>query len=332
MKSKFKRLGINLVFWSISYLILFRLFTKDYHNGKADIIYTILFHLPLIALVYFNVYLIPRYLLTRKYLIYFASVLVAIAVSMGFHFILFDRISNYLFPGFYFIAYYSVFAILQFLIAYWIVSTLLILSWNWFSLKNRQIKLEQENHIVKLNALKAQLNPHFLFNSLNNIYSLFPPNQKKERDYIMKLSDSLRYMLYETDNDLVLLSSEVEYLENYIELEKLRLQNPEKLIFERRGNLEGYLIAPLVLLPLVENCFKHRNSTNPEIDIFLEMQENNQLTFTTNNSRNDEVSIGGVGIKNLKSRLEMIYPNKYQFETKADQGSYSTRLFLDLSL
>ncbi len=321
----------NLGFWVISFIVLYKIFTKDYHNGAADVVYTILFHISLIVLVYSNMVFLEKWVLSKKYLPYFMVMLVVGALCLAMHYLIFDFLSDFIFPGFYFITYYTPGSIIQFLISYWIISSLLLLSRNWFELKDRQVKLEQENSKVMLGALKSQLNPHFLFNSLNNIYSLASPENPVVRNYLMKLADSLRYMLYETNEDFVPLQNEVDYLQDYIDLEKLRLSHPDKVIFSIEGNIKGHLIAPLILLPLVENSFKHVNKMNPEIELKLKIQTG-ELLFETNNQMGEPVEKGGVGLINLQKRLDLIYQHKYELDFFKEGAYYKSKLRLDLTL
>lgn len=320
----------HIGFWALSFLILFKVFTKDYQNGTADIVYTLLFHLPLVILVYTNRASLSKWVLTKNYGYYFIVMLTLVGVCLAFHFLIFEFLSDYIFPGFYFISYYSAWSIIQFLMCYWIISSLLLLSVNWFELKDRQIKLEKESSRVRMDALKAQLNPHFLFNSLNNIYSLASANDPTVKDYLMKLSDALRYMLYETNEDFVLLENEINYLKDYVGLEKLRLDNPEQAEITVQGDSSGHLIAPLILLPLVENCFKHVHKMNPLIHIRLEIEPGGRLTCKTLNSIGDYKLQGGVGLQNLRSRLELIYPDKYVLDMGSEMNRFSAELTINL--
>ena len=147
-----------------------------------------------------------------------------------------------------------------------------------------------------------------------------------------KLSDTLRYMLYETEDKYVLLEDEIEYLENYIALEKLRLNNPEQVQFEKTGNLEGHLIAPLILLPIVENCFKHKHTDNDDIRIQITLTEDDRLSFSSKNQYNSDNKVGGVGLDNLRKRLELIYPNKYTFEIRKTEEYFTVNLEIDLKV
>jgi len=255
VKKIFKnKLVIHSLFWALSFIILHRLFTIDYNNGKTDVIYTLVFHIPLIVIVYINYYVINKFITNKKYWLYFISFIILFGIGTGLHYLLFDHLVDYVFPGYYFISMYSLIEISQYILAYLVASLLFKLSKDWFDLKDQQLNLQKENHQVQLTSLKAQLNPHFLFNSLNNIYSMTSTDVKKGREHIIKLSDALRYMLYKTNDERVPLENEIEYFSNYIELEKLRLEEEANIEVSLPKEFNGLQIAPLILLPFIENC------------------------------------------------------------------------------
>ncbi len=326
-----KSILYHLTFWIISFILLYRLFTINYDNGWADVIYTLLFHLPLLVATYVNVYLVDRLLRRKLYGGYIAGALATLAVSVAFYFFIFEVLSDLLFPGYYFIAYYSAWEISQFVLVYIVISLLLKLSIDWFAVKEDQLSLQRENYTVKLRNLKAQINPHFLFNSLNNIYSLADGKDTRTRAYLVKLADALRYMIYDTDEDFVPLPNEIEYLENYVALEKLRLEDPGAVRFEARGNADGLVIAPLLLLPLVENCFKHARRPDPAIHIMLTIGPSLLQLHTRNNLAlvsPDEK--GGHGLQNVRKRLAMIYPQQHQLHYRQEDGQFHAQLEINL--
>ena len=180
--------------------------------------------------------------------------------------------------------------------------------------------------------LKAQLNPHFLFNSLNNIFALTSIDLPKGRESIIKLSDALRYMLYKTDTDRVPLKSEIEYLSNYIELEKLRLESVNDIHIKLTIVNSDKQIAPLILLPFVENCFKHCDKATPEIEIKINVDNNNLRLMCKNNKAESIMKEdGGVGMTNAKKRLELIYENGYELKIGDKANYYKIELTLDLN-
>lgn len=246
--------------------------------------------------------------------------------------LVFGPFSKFIFPNYYFSLYYTNYEIIQFISAYLIITLLISLSLNWYSLKNKQIILQKEHHKVKMDNLKGQLNPHFLFNSLNNIYALAKENKKVTSNYILQLSESLRYMIYDTDEPFVLLENEIQYLKNYIELEKLRMEDTSHIQFTIVGDYSGYVIAPLILLPVVENCFKHCNRNQPAINIHIMIKDEELVMQTNNNIKRESIVMkySGVGMENFTKRLNMIYSEKYEWNQYKKDYNYSTTLKIKL--
>jgi len=291
MKPKF-----NIFFWILSFIILYRLFTIDYNNGIVDVVYTIVFHIPLIVVFYLNMLLIDKLLNEEKHIVYVFSLMVLLVIGVILHYVVFDFICALLVPNFYMISM-SVIEISQYIATYIIVSLLIRMSYDRFIIKNHKRTLEHDLKNNQLKQLKAQLNPHFLFNSLNNIYALTSIDVQKGRESIIKLSDSLRYMLYKTDAERVLVENEVEYLNNYIELEKLRLETIENINISLPDIIGDQTIAPLILLLFVENCFKHCDKSSPEIEIKISMdKEQLNLICYNNKPETGPDRDGGVGL------------------------------------
>lgn len=330
-RSFWKSILLHSGFWALSFVTLYRLFTLGQTIGEIDLYYTIMFHIPLFIIVYLNFYLIDTFIDNKKYTFYVIGFLFLFALGVLLHYGVFDYLTDFIFPEFFIVSMSSVVQISQFIFVYLIVSLLFKLSKDWFQLKANQMSLQKENHQSQITFLKAQLNPHFLFNSLNNIYALTSTDVKKGRENIIKLSDALRYMLYKTDVDRVPLESELEYLKNYVELEKLRLESDEEILVDLDENLNAQKIAPLILLPFIENCFKHCNKENPEIDIKVDVEDQTlKLVCKNNKSEKEKGSDGGVGLANAKKRLELIYKGNYDLKIEELNAYYKTQLILDL--
>ena len=198
----------------------------------------------------------------------------------------------------------------------------------------QQLKFELEN-------LKAQISPHFLFNTMNNFYGLAVDNSIKLPNLMIRLSDLLRYSLYETKQEKVPLENEIKYLENYIELEKIRLEDNLQLEFViNNKNFENFQIAPLLLITFLENAFKHSKKIHEEsiiIQIFIDVSNDGILNFKIKNnynpnSENNLISNKGIGLDNVKKRLEVIYPNKnYSLLIEYDKKFYNVELILNLN-
>jgi len=208
----------------------------------------------------------------------------------------------------------------------------------WFVTENQRKILENENLKSELNNLKMQLNPHFFFNTLNNIYSLIQTAPDKAQESVHGLAKLMRYMLYETDEERVSLNGEVEIMKNYIALMQLRLSNNVKVdtLFELEN--PSATIAPILFIPLVENSFKHGTSSTEDSEIKIFMQEKNRiLTFETYNTNfpqkyenDDQNGNKGIGLENLQKRLSLIYPGKYSFTRGYENKMFHVKVVLQL--
>ena len=197
----------------------------------------------------------------------------------------------------------------------------------------------QEEKDAELKLLKAQLNPHFLFNTLNNLYGLSVVKSDKLPSLMLKLSDLLRYSLYDTKDTFVPLEKEIQYLENYMSLEKIRLEDKTDIQLNKEGSVSSKTIAPMLLIVFVENAFKHLGELSEEkskVLVFLKIEEN-QLFFTCTNTvdtvqvkePNIEKGKSGIGLKNAKKRLDLMYAGKYKLTLKEEKENYVVKLILD---
>ncbi len=196
------------------------------------------------------------------------------------------------------------------------------------------LKLEKEKAETELKALRNQLNPHFLFNTLNNIYSLSLMNSPVTSSSIAGLSEILDYMLYRSNTTYAPLSGEIKIIENYLILEKLRYDDRLRVSFDHNAEKE-ISIAPLILLSLVENAFKHGASIDagsPYIAIYLRLKHN-RLTFKVTNSfvGGEETASKGIGLTNITRQLELIYPSQYHLDIKRINNIYEVELEIDLN-
>lgn len=193
-------------------------------------------------------------------------------------------------------------------------------------------QLESENALL---LLKAQLNPHFLFNSLNNIDVLMEESVPKASDYLKKLSDILRYVLYETKEDVTTLSKELEQIENYIELQKIRTSNTEFVRYELDGNVGEQPIAPMLFLPFVENAFKFsKNKTIDQgVQIRFEVQADTVRMLCKNRFEQETVVVQkseGLGIETIRKRLELLYNKQYLLSIDDSDGWFTVDLSIPL--
>ncbi|MBK5286245.1 MAG: histidine kinase, partial [Bacteroidia bacterium] len=202
---------------------------------------------------------------------------------------------------------------------------------------NKVLELQKDNLQLELNALKAQVNPHFLFNTLNNIYSLALRKSEKTPEMILKLSDMMRYLLYECNVAQVPLQKEINFINNYIELEKIRHDKNVKIDFSLTGNLDDSEIAPLLLIPFVENSFKHGVNAlvgKGWVDIRLNIM-NKKLSLVVVNSKpennNGTGKEKGIGLENVKKRLELLYPGKYTLSIEPQEEKFLVNLSVDIN-
>jgi len=199
-------------------------------------------------------------------------------------------------------------------------------------------ELEAKQAQAELDLLKSQINPHFLFNSLNSIYSLTLKNSEKSSEAVMLLSDLMRYILETSKKKLVPLKEELAFIDNYIELEKLRLGSNFKLNYSVNGDNTNLYIAPMILITFIENIFKHGVSTNQSNNIFdinINITDNNLIFECTNNlvSKNNELEIkeNQTGIENVKRRLELLYPNQHSLTIEKNSGKFQVNLSVKLN-
>ena len=206
----------------------------------------------------------------------------------------------------------------------------------WFELEARRKQMENDKLMNELKFLKAQINPHFLFNTLNNLYYLAYSQSPNTTEVIAKLSQMMRYMIYDSNHQQVLLTKEIEYMKNYISLERLRLNNEVPIDFVLEGEAENKLITPLIFITFLENAFKHGVSANNPaswVKINIKM-EGNECIYTVENSKlksvveNKEKS--GIGLQNMKRRLELSYPGRYTLKTDDQTDRYFVQLNLSL--
>ncbi|MBD1384616.1 histidine kinase [Mucilaginibacter rigui] len=199
-----------------------------------------------------------------------------------------------------------------------------------FELRRSLVAMEKERSAAELTYLKAQLNPHFLFNSLNSLYSQLELGTGDPKQTLSALADMLRYQLYDSGQDLASLNKELAYLADYIALQKLRMDNCE-VNYKVAGNIENLEIAPLLLISFVENAFKHVSDNLIEnfIDIHVLINES-QLDFTCRNSYETSTTGKGIGLYNVRKRLSLIYGERQQLMIKEDNNIYEVSLSICL--
>jgi LytS/YehU family sensor histidine kinase len=205
----------------------------------------------------------------------------------------------------------------------------------WYMKEQRNLQLQKENVDAQLQILKAQVHPHFLFNTLNNIYSYTQNTSPVASRLVMGLSDMLRYMLYECNQPLVPLSKELKMLQDYIVLEQIRYNQQLDVNVVLPSGVEDIYIAPLLLLPFVENCFKHGTSQvleHPWVSLHITL-DNEQMKMKLVNGKAENYvpkKAPGIGILNVQKRLDLIYPGKYYLKINNEADVFVVTLRIDL--
>lgn len=206
--------------------------------------------------------------------------------------------------------------------------------------KQREESLELKNKMLEAEtkALKAQINPHFLFNALNNIYALAQMKSDKTPDAVLHLSDILRYVTYDSNQNLVDLKDEIKTIESYIQLQALKDDNQSNIRIEIDRTNGHYKIAPLLLIPFIENSFKHSNHSNKLsgwIQLSINAQDNKIVLVVANSLGTETVKhdgkTHGLGLENVRKRLALIYPDRHQLTIKTDKEKYQVELQISLS-
>ena len=338
-----ERVSRHILYW-LAWLIFYALRNSTYSNEGVLFHAGIELKIMLIKLpfTYFVIYyLVPNWLVKKKYLT-FGILFLGLALVGGtliwalYYFYLFPNIPDTQ-KGF-----FTVKLLYKAVDLVYISSLPIILKLLQLSIQQEKVTMQiaQQRSDAELKLLKNQLHPHFLFNTLNNLYGMVLTNHPKAPDVITRLSDMMSYMLYECDNKCIDLEKEIANLENYIELEKIRYGSRLDIAFEKGGQLQGKRIAALLLMPFVENAFKHgaaKNEKDPWICINLWVKDN-LLNFTvennvTNEHVNGQVHVptqSGIGLINVRKRLDMIYPGKHSLEVK-EYDTYLSILNLKLS-
>lgn len=334
---------IHFFIWSsFFFLVWFRIRTMGpFHKQDGSIYPPMLWSTTLNLLLFYcnALYLIPRFFSRQRYALY--SVLL-MALYIGI--ILINSTLDY----FYMISLFSSEkeplssdVILNFQTKTFILSLSLGygLTKNWIISNKLQQQLVSDKLTTELKYLKAQINPHFLFNTLNMAFaSAIKSNDEPTADIIEKLSGLMRYVLYESNEDKVILEKELYYIDNYINLQLQRL-SPEianQVKYEVKGNYQNLRIAPMILVPFIENVFKHgvMLTKKPEMSISLSLSSATLILETTNLKNNGTIGTdkahSGIGMKNVKERLLLLYPNLHTLEIKNEEHFFKVRLEIQL--
>ena len=337
------------LFWHIlvwTGVILF--FVVIVHNNTpmtihAIVVNFVLFGLINITLFYLNyLVFIPRFLNRKRYGVYIATILITIiayglakySLALIFKEDVLMHAKGMKEAKKELIGFWSYFSSTLFTsIIFVFLSVLLKFSVDWFLNERIQRDLENQRLTAELAFLKSQINPHFLFNSLNSIYSLAYQRSENTPGAILKLSEIMRYMLYECNDNKVDLSKELQYLQNYIDLQKIRFGHNAYIDFKIDGKVTDQKIVPLLLIAFIENAFKHgiANDSLTPISMFINInQQNLQFYIQNKKNNNNRDPIGGIGLHNVKRRLDLLYPGKYNLDIHDEIDTYTCELSLVL--
>ncbi|MBO6525261.1 MAG: histidine kinase [Balneolaceae bacterium] len=332
-----RTLLFHILFWVV-YTLIFTFVEGGYQNQFREAFLIEVAHTPVrFAVIYFNYFfLLPKYLEKARYIEYLGFTLLTLFVgSLAQRYLMGAYFNPIIFPDWHNTGTFAFFRVLQagiiiaspliFIIGFTVIS-------RWVSLSKQTADLEKEKKQAELQLLKNQLNPHFFFNTLNNLFGLAQEKSDLTERVILKLSDLMSYVLYETDQTFVSLNREIAYIKNYIELEKIRYGDRFTCNFSLSGNVTNKKIPPMLFLPFVENAFKHGINQESK-DTWINIQVNisdEKITFELENSlpkvpsiRTEESNLkGGIGIRNVRRRLELLYLENFVLDTYLNQKSY----------
>jgi len=330
-----KRSGFYLLFWVI-YAMFILLFMQQYIEKKGWLFSMMPFSGNLILmgiLVYgHTLILIPRFLSKDRVTLYIfglAILVLVYAFSESFREQYWDAL---VWPN----EKRSIPSYLKWNVIYslWylLISALLYFAQKW-SEQRQQVKNIQIDQLqTELKYLRAQVNPHFLFNGLNTIYGTIDINNQQARDMVVQFSDLLRYNLYEADVDLIELKKEIIYIENYVAMQKARSDTNLKIDLDIQISDKSFKIAPLIFVVFVENAFKYSNRDLLINSIYIHLNQNgSKIMFECRNSYEEKDNdLSGIGLINVTRRLELLYKNRYTLDVKKEHGIYQTRLTINL--
>ena len=333
-----KRAVRHTLIW-LGLFILFLVVDNNDYGAFFKISYSLISLAFYIIIVYFNLYyLIPNYLTQKTFLVYGALLLLAALLLTPIKaLILYFLYSQHPIFQEYVVFNQHLLFLSTFLIAG--SSTIAKILNDWLRHQRERKELETQTMQSELRFLKSQINPHFLFNTLNSLYALTLKKSEKAPEIVIKLSEMMRYMLYECNERRVPLRKEVKYLQNYLDLERLRQGQNVDIDLEITGNIKDQQIAPLMFIPFLENSFKHGLNNQLEegfVKIRLDIGEDG-INLNIENSKPDarprqdlNKPSGGIGLVNVKRRLNLMYPNHYELSIDDNPKTYHVNLALDL--
>lgn len=341
--NKIIQIILHIVFWCG---VLF-FYTYFFGFGSADFRYVFsfsLFLMPItIATTYVSIYkLLPDYLITKRYFrfilyslytLIISAYLIVISIFFGLIYLSnfrYDSMApiskSLLFVG---IAVYIVVIIVS---AFKLLKLYLKHARETSKLQSEILEAQLKLKEQELNYLKMQIHPHFLFNTLNTMYGFALRKADETPEMILKLSNLLDYLLYQVDKPFVLLSSEIDHINDYIELEKMRFNNTLNIQFTTEGSVDDLKIAPMLLIPFVENSFKHGAIQFGELHIRIRLESKDHTIhfYIENTKSRTDISSKGIGLENIKKRLDLLYKNNYTLNIDNKTDLFKVNLKLNI--
>lgn len=334
-----KKVFLHLLFWFAVWFFFYIFFSVGSKNENFIFWFsTLLSFISIVSSYAFIYHLIPNFLIVKKHKLFalytfYACVFIVCAVLMTvvFGFVFFYNLEYQKMPGL--TKNFGVILVCVLLIIV-LVSAFKILKHNFKSLEekktleNKFLQTQLQLKEQELQFLKMQIHPHFLFNTLNTLYGFALKKSDQAPEMILRLSSLLDYILYQVDKPLVHLQDEISHIEDYISLEKLRFQEGLQINFNKNINVDTFEISPMLLLPFVENAFKHGTQIDGvvNVNINLKVDENEFCFMIENSSIKKENSKNGIGLENIQKRLEMLYQKKYFLEILHEDKMFKVNL------
>jgi len=340
------KLWFHLVFWAL-YLLVITVLSATFYNKAsfAEILAQLSISLWVdVAATYLTAYfLVPQFLLKKKYVLFSTLLIISVVFFVFMQRIMQIYVSIPIFYPDYngheeFFHFNAAYSIVNIYAVVGIVTSARLFKY-WFINQSKTYRLENEKLEAELKYLKSQVHPHFLFNTLNNLYALTLDKSDLAPHVVIRLSDLLSYMLYDANAEMVPLQKEISLIENYLELEHLRRGEELAIEFEKSIDSQAVLIAPLLFIPFIENSFKHgvwNNIDNPMVKILLTLKDD-QLYFTISNTigpdaiNQEHADTAGIGLNNVKRRMEILYPDAHELIIEKDEKWYTVKLSINLT-
>lgn len=325
---------IHIAAWLCLFLYPFLFHYLRLNDSKA--VLRIAAQLSLVAAFFYaNLHiLVPKLLGKKRFFLYFASIaVIMIGVRFGAGYI--QQFFNPVFTQKHESISVAQNTVLITSFFAWVISSGIKITSEWFKSERMKKNIEHEKLQAEILFLKNQVNPHFLFNALNNIYSMQQLKSEHTGEAILKLSELMRYTLHETSSPAVPLENEITYLRNYVELQKIGIRSDFDISFEVEGDPEGLQIEPMLLVPLVENAFKHGISYvgKEPIIIRLKIEDNSIIQCVENaiaGSQSPNKRTSGIGLVNLRKRLTLLYPNTHHLDINSGVKKFTACLKMKL--